>query len=315
MGGLLIAAVLAVVVAVNREPLVAVVGLFVLVVPFEKLFPRHRQPLRRPGLGTDLAYALGAPLLGAAGLVVGVVIGLVSLAWLPGLALRPLVSQLPPTAHIVAAVLLFDFATYWVHRWSHEVPFLWRFHSVHHSTGQLDWISGLRVHPFDGALVAPPFAFLVGAGFDPEVAGVLAVVQLLVGLFLHANVRWRWRPLQRLVNTPEMHHWHHADQPEAHNRNYAALLPVWDQLFGTFYIPADLRPQVYGVTPPLPDGLVAQLRHPFRGLVRPRWVAAHPLRAMRRMNAAVLRGLTQITQSTLGRAATVAAAEQPMAGG
>ena len=186
--------------------------LFVLVVPFEKLFPRHRQRVRRPAVGTDIAYALAQPLMVVAGTAVAVVVAVASLAWLPGLALRPLVSMLPSTPRLVLGVVLFDLVAYWAHRWSHEVPFLWRFHAVHHSTEHLDWISGFRSHPFDGALVAPPFIFLLAAGFSAEFAGALAIIQLVTGLFLHANVRWRLRPLQRVVATPEFHHWHHADE-------------------------------------------------------------------------------------------------------
>jgi len=109
---------------------------------------------------------------------------------------------------------------------------------VHHSTEQLDWVSGFRNHPFDGAIVAPPFFFLIAAGFDATFTGVLAVVQLVTGLFLHANVRWRWRPLHRIVITPEFHHWHHANETDAHNSNYSVFLPLWDIVFGTYYMPA-----------------------------------------------------------------------------
>ncbi len=239
--------------------------LFVLVVPFEKLFPRHRQRLRRPGLATDIAYGLTQPLLVPVGIAVALIVGVLSLAWLPGLAVRPLVEALPPGARTVLGVVLFDLVAYWAHRASHEVPLLWRFHAVHHSTVHLDWVSGLRNHPLDGALLAPPFVFLIAAGFGAELTGVLAVVQIVTGLFLHANVRWRWRPLHRLVITPEFHHWHHANEADAHNTNYSIFLPVWDLLFGTYFMPAGRRPSVYGVTPPLPGGLVAQLLYPLRG--------------------------------------------------
>jgi sterol desaturase/sphingolipid hydroxylase (fatty acid hydroxylase superfamily) len=238
--------------------------LFVLVVPFEKLFPRHRQRLRRPGLATDIAYGLTQPLLVPVGIAVALVVGVLSLAWLPGLAVRPLVDALPTGARTALGVVLFDLVSYWAHRCSHEVPLLWRFHAVHHSTVHLDWISGLRNHPVDGVLLAPPFVFLVAAGFSPELAGVLAVVQVVTGLFLHANVRCRWRPFHRVVITPEFHHWHHANEADAHNANYSILLPVWDLLFGTYFMPAGRRPSVYGVTPPLPDGLVEQLLAPLR---------------------------------------------------
>ena len=177
--------------AFGLDPLAVVVALFVLVVPFEKLFPRHRQRIRRPHLGTDIAYALTAAPLSAAGIVVGFVIGLVSLVWLPGLALRPLVLALPPLPRAVFGVLLFDMAFYWAHRLGHEVPFLWRFHRIHHSTEHLDWVSGFRVHPLDGIFLAPAFGLLLAAGFSSQLGGVLAIVQAVTGLFLHANVRWR----------------------------------------------------------------------------------------------------------------------------
>jgi sterol desaturase/sphingolipid hydroxylase (fatty acid hydroxylase superfamily) len=299
-GRALLAAVLVAVVAADPSPLRVIAGLFVLVVPFERLFPRHCQPLRRPGLGTDLAYALAQPLLTVVGLVVGLGIGVLSLAWVPGLVLRPLVAAVGPAPRIVLGFLLFDLAAYWVHRWSHEVPFLWRFHMVHHSSQHLDWISGLRSHPLDGALIGVPVAFLLGAGFTPQVAALPAALLLILGIFAHANVRWRWRPLQRIVQTPEMHHWHHADDPAAHNRNYTGLLPLWDMLFGTFYLPPDRRPEVYGVAEPLPAGIVGQLRHPLRALPPARWAVAHPGRAGRRLAESLVRGARQVGRVTVG---------------
>lgn len=266
---------------VDPEPLVVVPLLFVLVVPFEKLFPRHQQRIRRPQLRTDLAYAVAAPAFGAVTIAVAVVVGVASLAWVPGLALRPVVDLLSGPARLVAAFVLFDLATYWVHRWSHEWPMLWKVHSIHHSTRHLDWISGLRVHPLDGALLAPPFVLLLAAGFDAETAGVLAVVQLLLGLFLHANVRWRLRPLQRIVATPEFHHWHHSIERDAYCSNYAVYLPLWDQIFGTWFMPPDRRPEAYGVADPVPDDMVGQLLYPLRG-EDGLWVRSrHPLRSIR----------------------------------
>jgi sterol desaturase/sphingolipid hydroxylase (fatty acid hydroxylase superfamily) len=295
-----LAAVLAVL-AVDRGPLGAVVVVFVLVVPFEKLFPRHRQRLRRPGLGTDLAWALTGPPLGVAGFVVGLVVGVLSFAWLPGLLLRPLVLALPALPRAILGVLLFDLAIYWTHRFGHEVPFLWRFHRVHHSTRHLDWISGFRNHPFDGVLLAPAFVLLLAAGFRPELAGALVVVQVALGLFLHANVRWRWRPLQRLVITPEFHHWHHANERQAYNTNYSTFLPVWDLLFRTYSVPADRRPTVYGVDGTVPPGLVGQLWEPLRGLRNPLRAVRHPVRAGRETAVAVRRGVGQMAASARRR--------------
>ncbi|MEZ5230084.1 MAG: sterol desaturase family protein [Acidimicrobiales bacterium] len=244
-------------------------------VPFEKLFPRHPgQRLRRPQLAGDVAFALASPLLNIVGIAVAVVIGVVTLAWVPGLLIRPLVALIPVAVAPFVGIALFDLAIYWVHRWSHEVPFLWRFHAIHHSTEHLDWISGFRNHPFDGALVAPPFFFLLAAGFSAEFTGALAVVQIVLGIFLHANVKWRLRPLHRIVITPEFHHWHHTNDPEAIHSNYSVFLPMWDQLFGTYFMPKGRRPKRYGVDEYVPQGMVAQLLHPFRGIRSRRSLAA-----------------------------------------
>ncbi len=281
----------------DREPVGVVIALFVLVVPFEKLFPRHRQRLRRPLVLTDLAYALASPLLTAVGIAAGVVVAVVSLAWLPGLALRPLVGALPPAAVPFLGIALFDLAIYWTHRWYHEVPFLWRFHAIHHSTEHLDWVSGFRNHPFDGTLLAPAFIFLIAAGFSPEFTGVLAIIQIVTGIFLHANVRWRWRWLHRIVITPEFHHWHHADEPVAIHSNYSVFLPAWDLLFGTYYMPADRRPSRYGVSEPIPDTMVGQLWHPLRGAGNPLRLLRHPIRSLRGLGRFVRQLLRDLRRS------------------
>jgi len=295
---------LAVVVVVYPAALAPVVLLLVVVVPFERIFPRHRQRFFRPGLGTDLAWGITQPALKLVAGAFGVIIALASLAWLPALLLRPLVADIPFWLRSAVAVVLFDALAYWGHRWSHEVGFLWRFHSVHHSSERMDWISGVRSHPLDGTVLAPPIVVLLAAGFGPKLTGVLAVIQIVTGLFLHANVRWRWRPLQRIVATPEFHHWHHSSEADALNTNYSAFLPIWDLLFGTFFIPGGgRRPEVYGTATPVPDGFVAQLWHPFRGLRNPAGALRHPIAELRRTLAALRRGAIQIRDASRRRSA------------
>jgi sterol desaturase/sphingolipid hydroxylase (fatty acid hydroxylase superfamily) len=294
----LLVLVIGVLLVIDPGPLVGMIMLFVLVVPFEKLFPRHPQRLRRPGLETDLLYGLAGRVLAVIGLVVGGALGVLSLLWVPGLLLRPVVALLPSPLKAVAGFLLFDALVYWAHRLSHEVPFLWRFHVIHHSSKQMDWVSGVRAHPLDGLVVAPVFVFLISAGFSPKLSGAFVIVQLVVGLFLHANVRWRWRPLHRIVITPEFHHWHHANEPDAHNTNYSTFLPVWDLVFGTYFMPADRRPQVYGAGDRIPDSLTAQLWLPLRDLPTPWSVMRHPLISLHRLRAGLRRGWQQILSST-----------------
>jgi sterol desaturase/sphingolipid hydroxylase (fatty acid hydroxylase superfamily) len=295
-GAVLVAAVVGIGIY-ERSGVAALVLLFVVVVPFEKLFPRHRQRLRRPGLGTDLAYGAAQPVFRLASLAVGGFVAAVSLAWLPGLLLRPAVALLPFPAKAVLGVVLFDLASYWGHRFSHEVPFLWRFHVIHHSSPRLDWVSGIRVHPLDGLVIGPAVAFLFAAGFSAKVTGVVLIAQLIVGVFLHANVRWRVRPLQRLVATPEFHHWHHANEPDALNKNYSALLPVWDSLFGTYFMPHGRRPQVYGTDEPVPTSLMSQIRFPLTCDRSVRQILSHPRVEGRLLRRNVRRGIAQMADS------------------
>ncbi len=288
---------------IDLEPLLVLILLFVIVVPVEKLYPRHKgQKIRRPEVGTDMAWALLAPLMAPVGGAVALTVAIVSFAWLPGLAIRPLVAMIPPAIAPFVGIALFDLAIYWLHRWSHEVPLLWRFHAVHHSTEKLDWVSGFRNHPVDGALVAPPFVFLLAAGFSPEFSGVLVVIQVVIGLFLHANTRIMLRPLHKIVMTPEFHHWHHANEADAFNHNYSVFLPLWDLIFGTYFMPKHRRPQVYGIDEEMPQGVIAQFRHPFRGMGNPLVLVwrgiRHPLRSIRDLLRLVRPILAQIWRST-----------------
>ena len=241
-----------------------IIIVFACVVPLEKLFPRHDQPLRRRGIGTDITYAIVSPLLAPLAAAVAILIGVLSLAWLPGLLIRHEVALLPAGVKAIVGFLLFDMATYWAHRWSHEVPLLWRFHSVHHSSEQMDWASGIRSHPFDGAVLAVPIAFLIGAGFSFKFSIIITALKVVTGLLLHANVRWRWHTVRGVIISPEFHHWHHSSERDAINRNYSTFLPIWDVVFGTYFMPSDRRPEVYGAKPAVPDGILAQLAHPFK---------------------------------------------------
>ncbi len=286
---------------IDRSIFIAVVALFVIVVPFEKLYPRQRgQRIRRPLVTTDIGFALAGPVLNVVGITALVIIGGLSLFWLPGLALRPLVAMVPAAVLPIVGFLVFDLVSYWTHRFAHEVPFMWRFHAVHHSPEHMDWVSGFRIHPFDGVVIAPAFFFLLGAGFGAEVAGLLAVVQIVLGIFFHANVRVRWRILDRLVANPEFHHWHHSSEPDAVGHNYGPALPWWDLVFGTYFMPAHRtgrRPQRYGVSDPLPPHLWGQLAYPCRGWRSHLWLWRHPVLAVRTAATAVRNLLVDIGRS------------------
>lgn len=286
---------------VDRTIFVAVAVLFVILSPFEKLYPRQKgQKIRRPGVTSDMAFALTSPVLQVASIIAVVIIGGLSFFWLPGLALRPFVAMLPTAALPFVGLVLFDFLGYWTHRWAHEVPFLWRFHAVHHSPEHMDWISGFRIHPFDGVLIAPPALFLLAAGFGAQVTGVLAVVQILLGLFFHANVRLRLRWLDKIIANPEFHHWHHANEADAIGHNYAAAIPMWDLIFGTFFMPkGGRRPRYYGVNEYMPDHMLGQLSHPCRGARKYLQLWRHPVIGFKVAKGGLSRLYVDVKKSTL----------------
>ena len=151
----------------------------------------------------------------------------------------------------------------------HEVPFLWRFHSVHHSPSRLYWLVGTKAHPLDIAFghlsgLVPLYAlgFAQPMATKPDlVAQLFVIIGMAWGFFIHANLSWRLGPAQYLVSTPAFHHWHHTKRDHI-NRNYAALVPALDMVFGTYYLPKDL-PAEYGIVDPMPADMMRQLWVPF----------------------------------------------------
>jgi sterol desaturase/sphingolipid hydroxylase (fatty acid hydroxylase superfamily) len=173
---------------------------------------------------------------------------------------------------IVAALVVADIGTYWGHRWTHEIPLLWRFHAIHHSAEHVDFLVSTRAHPVD--MVFTRLCGLIPLyvlGFAAPVSGDATLVPVVVlllgtvwGFFIHANVRWRFGPLEWLVATPAFHHWHHTnDGPAYLNKNYSALLPWVDRFFGTLYLPKHKQPERYGIDEPLATNFLGQLVQPF----------------------------------------------------
>ena len=84
--------------------------------------------------------------------------------------------------------------------------------------------------------------------------------------FIHANLRFDFGPLRWLMATPQFHHWHHAADPAAVDKNFAVHLPVLDRVFGSYHLPEGQWPAAYGIAggAPVPEGYVSQFTHPFR---------------------------------------------------
>ena len=173
-------------------------------------------------------------------------------------------SRLPGWAQFACAFLLGDFLLYWIHRWFHGRT-LWRFHAVHHSSEQLDWLSSVRGHPVNdivaNALLFFPFLLL---GFGPGAAASAGPVIGVFALLGHADVDWDWGPFRHVIASPVYHRWHHSKDPAAIDKNFASFLPLWDILFGTHYMPTDRKPQDFGIHEPVEHTIVGLLKHPFK---------------------------------------------------
>ena len=263
--GLTFAAALLFAVLVRGTTVFGIALLFALFVPLEKVFALRQQRTFRPGLLTDLTHILVNSVLTTIAVLVLVIAAAIPFVWLRRM---DLVGGLPEWGAIALAAVVVAFGNYWGHRLTHTVPFLWRFHSVHHSIEQMDWVASGRLHPLDQAFTQAFTVFpLVLLGYGAGVFGGVAVFITLLALFQHANVRLRFPGLRWVINTPEWHHWHHAIDVDARDKNFG--LPVVDKLFGTAYLPKGARPVGFGTSSPVPaDGYLRHLAYPFSALAK-----------------------------------------------
>ena len=238
-------------------------ALFLIFRPLEMAHPaKEGQRFFRPHWWTDFGFLVGQYLV-----FNGAVFWLLTRAqpWLRAatpLAVREAVAGLNWWVQAALVVLFGDVLIYWGHRLQHRVGFLWRFHSIHHSSEHLDWLAAHREHPVDSLytilLVNLPIFAL---GFPVSTLVWFAGFRGLWAVFIHANVRLPIGPLRVLIGAPELHHWHHERARES--GNYANVSPLMDVIFGTYRCPGH-EPQALGVEEPMPKGYLGQLLHPFR---------------------------------------------------
>jgi sterol desaturase/sphingolipid hydroxylase (fatty acid hydroxylase superfamily) len=230
------------------------------------------RPILRRGFWTDLAYWAFTPLVTRLVTRTAVIIAVVPLALLIyGRVDRDLIqhgfgpaAQLPLWVQAVAILVGGDFIGYWMHRWFHGRS-LWRFHAIHHSSVDLDWLSAVRLHPVNDVLMRLAATVpLVAMGFAPIAIAGLVPLLTIMSIVVHANVEWDWGPLRSVIASPRFHRWHHTDELSARDKNFAGLFPLWDILFGTYHMPHDQRPASFGTATPVPNDLIGQLLYPFR---------------------------------------------------
>lgn len=187
----------------------------------------------------------------------------VSLLRLPEKLLRPLIVL--PLAYVawsyrimtipldaawgwVIAFFGVEIAYYWMHRFSHEVRWLWASHLVHHTPEQIHLASAFRLGATE--LISGNWLFyfpLYLLGLNPLAVGGMLGVNLFYQFWLHTDIPGRLGPLEWVLNTPAHHRVHHASNGEYRDRNYGGILIIWDRIFGTFAEERADAPLAYGL--------------------------------------------------------------------
>jgi sterol desaturase/sphingolipid hydroxylase (fatty acid hydroxylase superfamily) len=243
--------------------------LCVLFVPLEYLFAAHRRKNGRKTTLGDLGFYFISGFVPHWLLIIPLSLTAVAAYRLVPWRVHVFVATWPIWLSGLAAFVVADLGFYWGHRLVHKVRFLWRFHQVHHDPEEIYFLISARAHPVDNMIIRlcglVPI-YLLGLGAPESVKGTLTATLIMLamtvwGFFIHANLRWRFGPLEWLLATPRFHHWHHT-KSAIRDRNFASMLPVWDWIFGTHYRAASF-PAAYGLDEPLPASVLSQLLYPL----------------------------------------------------
>lgn len=257
------------------EPATAIVPptifAYVVIASLERLFYWNRSWLHSNGdLKVDIGHLLVSGLL-TTGLL-EIPVRLMSIALAAGLAGWVGGTLWPTTAslwiQLPLALVFGEFFLYWIHRLTHEVDWLWRFHAMHHSAPRLYFLNAVRFHPVDIAFSSfSPMIPLIVLGADARLIALFGLVSAIHGLFQHANLVLVLGPLNWIFSMAELHRWHHSRLLEESNTNFGQNLIVWDIVFGTRFLPKDREPPsdigIAGL-PTFPMDYLGQLLSPLR---------------------------------------------------
>lgn len=214
----------------------------------ERLRPsRPEQPLLRRGWLADVLYV---PIHFLMRVVINGTLAVLLAGWArdhlpPGTT--AVLSGAPLWVQVVALLVVLDFFFYGMHRLKHQWHWWWRLHETHHSSVDLDWMSTARFHPLekvlDRTIYLLPLLFL---GVSDEALLVWAAVDAASGMLIHSNLDVRLGPLVYVINSPELHRWHHARDERFQGVNFGNNFSIFDWIFGTAYL-APETPRDYGV--------------------------------------------------------------------
>ena len=158
-----------------------------------------------------------------------------------------LISAWPVYLQVLFFFVTHDFYIYWFHRLQHHSKFFWRTHEAHHSVKEVDWMAGSRSHVVEIIINQTiEFAPIILLGADPMVVPIKALIDAVWGMYIHSNIDVKSGKLQFIINGPEMHQWHHADDRNVFYANFSTKLAIWDWIFGTAYLPPK-KPEKFGL--------------------------------------------------------------------
>lgn len=182
------------------------------------------------------------------------------------------VTSWPSWAHLLLGFVVRDFIQWNVHRLLHRVPWLWKFHQVHHSVKEMGFSAHLRYHWMENVVYRTleyiPLA-MIGIGLRDFF--IIHIFTLAVGHFNHANLNVHIGWLGYFFNNPQMHIWHHAKHLPLDRKtgvNFGITLSLWDYIFKTNYMPYDGKDITLGYDgdAKMPSGFFSQLIVGFRNV-------------------------------------------------
>ncbi len=182
------------------------------------------------------------------------------------------------TLSVLFAVCLFtldDFSRFLVHKLYHEIPLLWKFHAVHHSSTLLTPFTLYRIHPVEMiinafrsilvfGLVAGCFLYLVDGRIRPYQVAGLSIFSIAFNIFganlRHSHVWWGWGSVEKLFLSPAQHQIHHSNKAEHFDKNYGVMLACWDRMFGSWVGSSGETVESVGIDKPVKQTLLSHLK-------------------------------------------------------
>lgn len=238
----------------------------VIFVPIEMAFPKNKNQSKfHEEWRTDLLYFVISHLFIQFFGVITQKPAKLFFGWIGLEDLQHWVQQLPFAVELLLAFFITDLFQYAAHRFFHSHHYFWRFHSVHHSTQNMDWLAGSRTH-FVDIFVTRSMTFipLYVFGFSDITFNTYIVFMAIHAVLIHANTRINFGFLKYIFATPQYHHWHHCEDPRYYGKNFATIFPFIDMIFGTYYLPGNTWPEGTGLREAsFPKGYMKQLVYPF----------------------------------------------------